>query len=317
MKLLPNDPDYPPSLFHLAEPPALTVSGPLDRGRRAVAIVGARSADDKTCAFAHALAYHLAHAGVVVVSGGALGVDGAAHEGALSVGTTWCVTCSGRNAEPFPPENAKLFEHIEQSCSSRMIWPFPDDTVKSETTPRYRNRVLVGLAECVVVIQARLASGSRNAISWARELDRRLFLVPSRPWDPAYDGTMSEGGAGKAEVFWTIEHFFEQLGLPKPDVEDPGAAWKGISQRPKPLKRAKRPPRTFSQPPLFAADPSTWTVEETAVFSHLSMAPLQTDTIVELVGLPTSTTLTALLTLSLKDVVVEGPDGFYRRRIAL
>ncbi len=317
MKLNPHHPAYPRSLCELDEPPILTLSGPLETNRRVVAVVGSRSAKRDACAFAHALAYHLARAGVIVVSGGAVGSDQAAHEGALAAGTTWCVACTGRAAEPFPAQNQSLFARIEESSSSRMIWPFPDDTEKTTRTPRYRNGILVGLAECVIVIQAAVQSGSRNAIAWSRRLGRRLFLAPGMPWDPAFEGTMIEGAAGEAETLWTIEHLFHQLRLPKPDLTDPAAAWEGIRQRAKPFRRVRKRRQTYSAAPLFAADPSTWTPDEKAVFSHLSMAPIQQDTIVELTGLPTSSTLTALLTLSLKDVVVEGPDGFFRRRIAL
>lgn len=318
MKLRPRDPAYPPSLCHLDEPPTITVSGPLEKDRRVVAVVGSRSAKKDACAFAHALAYHLARAGIIVVSGGAVGIDRVAHEGAISAGgTTWCVACCGRDAEPYPTANEELFERIEQSSSSRMIWPFPDHTPKDEETPRFRNGVLVGLAECVIVVQAAFRSGSRNAISWARQLGRRLFLVPSLPWDDAFAGTMVEGAAGGAETLWSVEHLFHELGLPRPDVTDPAAAWSGIAQQPKPFRRVRRRPQTYSQAPLFEVDPDTWTPEEKTVFSKLSIAPTQTDAIVELAGLPTSSTLTALLTLSLKDVVVEGPDGFFRRRFAL
>jgi len=318
VKLRPHDPAYPPLLCHLDEPPTITVSGPLEKDRRAVAIVGSRSATREACAFAHALAYHLARADIIVVSGGAVGIDRVAHEGALVAGgTTWSVACNGRGAEPFPPENEELFRRIEHSSSSRMIWPFPHHTEKDKYTPRFRNGVLVGLAECVVVVQAGVQSGSRNAIAWARRLGRRLFLVPSTPWDAAYEGTMMEGAGGGAETLWSMEQLFHELGLPRPDLSDPAAAWNGIVQRAKPFRRVRRRPQTYSQPPLFEVDPSTWTPEETTVFSKLSIAPIQTDTIVELAGLPTSSTLTALLTLSLKDVVVEGPDGFFRRRTAL
>lgn len=317
MKLVPLHPDYPRSLCQLDEPPILTLSGPLEKDRRVIAIVGSRKAPREARAYVHAMAYHLASAGIVIVSGGAAGVDTAAHEGALKAGATWCVACAGRRAEPFPSSNAELFRRIEQSSSSRMIWPFPDDTLKDEHTPRYRNGVLVGLAECVVVVQAGSQSGSRNAITWSRTLGRRLFLSPGNPWDPAYDGTMTEGAAGDAETLWTIEYLFHQLGLPKPDLSDRRAAWEGILPRAKPLRRRRRRRQTYSEGPLFEVDPRTWTSDEKTVFSHLSMAPLQQDTIVELAGLPTSSTLTALLTLSLKDVVVEGPDGFFRRRIAL
>ena len=316
MKLAPHDDDYPQSLCHLDEPPTLTVSGPLGSRRRVVAVVGSRSATRQACAFAHSLAYHLAKANVVVVSGGAKGIDEMAHRGALKAGTTWCVACTGRG-KIFPNVNRALFEQIEQSSSSRMVWPLPDGTPKDEHTPRFRNGVLVALSECVVVIQAALQSGSRNAVTWTRHLGRRLFVVPGAPWDPAYGGSMFEGAQGGIEPLWSIEYLFAKLELPPPDLSDPEAAWGGIMPPSVPVRKIRRQRQIYSEPPLFAPDPSQWSEEEKIVFSALSVAPTQQDSIVERVGLTTSSTLTALLTLSLKDVVVEGPDGFFRRRAAL
>jgi DNA processing protein len=100
-------------------------------------------------------------------------------------------------------------------------------------------------------------------------------------------------------------------------MTDPNAAWRGMKPPSVPLRRKRMRAQTYAEPPLFEVDPSTWSAEEKLVFSNVSPSPTQQDTIIEKVGLPTSATLTALLTLSLKDVVVEGPDGFFRRRIAL
>jgi DNA processing protein len=318
VKLAPLDPTYPPRLCHLDEPPTLTVSGPLEHeGRRAIAIVGARDATDAAMGFVHNVAYHLAKAGMVIVSGGAVGVDATAHEAALKAGgTTWCVACCGRGCV-FPGTNRDLFERIKTSRSSRMIWPFPDFTPKDKHTPRQRNRVLVGLAEAVIVVQAQIKSGSRNAIACARQLGRKLIISPSHPWDLAYAGSIVECLRGGVDVLWSIPGLFETLGLPPPDLEDPDAISGGI-QAPKLQARPVRTrPQTYSERPLFPVDPGTWTENEKLVFSLLSMAPLQQDAIIGSSGLSTSSTLTALLTLSLKDVVVEGPDGFFRRRISL
>jgi DNA processing protein len=317
VKLDPLDADYPRTLCHLDEPPRLTLSGPLEKGRRVVAIVGSRGARKEAKGFVHLLAYHLAKAGVIVASGGAVGVDTMAHIGALkAAGTTWCVACTGRG-EVFPARNKALFESIELSSSSRMIWPFSDHTPVDEHTPRFRNGVLIALAECVVVVQAAVRSGSRNAVTWARHLGRRVFVVPGQPWDKAYEGSLTECARGEVDVLWSVDHFFRKLELPAPDLSDAEALWGGVtplSIRAQPRRRARQ---TYSEPPLFPVDQDTWTEDEKLVFSHLSMAPTQQDTLVDLTGLPTSSTLTALLTLSLKDVVVEGPDGFFRRRIAL
>jgi DNA processing protein len=316
VKLAPADPSYPPRLYHLAEPPVLTASGPLTTDRPAVAVVGARDAPEPARRWVHQLAYLLAKAGRLVVSGGAKGVDAAAHEGALAAGgPTWCVAPNGRG-ERYPKDNEALFAAIERAEGSRMIWPFPDGTPVDELTPRVRNGVLVALAECVVVVQAAFRSGSRNAIGWARHLDRTLYVVPGNPWDHAYAGSTAECLAG-AEVVWSIPQLFDALALARPDVDDPASLPPRSGPKPLNLRPRRRRPalrQPFSDLPLFPVDRAAWSNDEKLVFSMLSLAPTQQDAVVERSGLPTSSVLTALLTLSLKDVVVEGPDGFFRRR---
>jgi DNA processing protein len=174
--------------------------------------------------------------------------------------------------------------------------------------------VLVGLAECVVVIQASLKSGSRNAARKAREFGRPVYVVPGMPGAFQFEGSMAEGAKG-AQAFWSIEWFFEKLGLPPPDLDDRGASWRGRMPLRAPPSRRPARAQPYSPPPIFPVDEATWTPEEKAVFSALSKAPTHQDTLVQRTGLPTSSTVTALLTLSLKDVVVEGPDGFFRRRV--
>ncbi len=267
MKIDRHHPTYPPKLCQLDEPPSITLSGPLEHDRRVFAIVGSRGANKAEKNLVHQLAYHLAKAGVIVVSGGALGVDATAHEGAMKAGgTTWCVACCGRG-EIYPQENKELFERIEASSTSRMIWPFPDGTPKDDQTPRFRNGVLVALAECVVVVRAALMSGSRNAVSWARNLERRLVISPALPWDTDYEGSMTEGARGGADVLWSISSFFKASSLPEPDLDDPAACLGDqmpLRIRARPWKRRRRP--AYAAAPLFPVDPGSWTAEETLVF---------------------------------------------------
>src|SRR4051794_10108698 len=107
-RLVPGHPRYPRSLENLPAPPPLTTSGPLDHEGYVVAIVGSREPTPEALAFASELAAELARANVVVISGGARGIDTAAHEAALAHGATWCVAPTGRD-HVYPEENAKLF----------------------------------------------------------------------------------------------------------------------------------------------------------------------------------------------------------------
>jgi len=307
--ITPFDTGYPDELRALPAPPNLTLSGPLDHARR-VAIVGARSPVEGAKAFAADLAHALARAGVTVISGGALGIDASAHRGAMSAGgATWVISGTGCN-HVYPPQHDKLFASIAASDKSRMIWPFDDNVGPSRETFRSRNGVLVALSEVVIVVQARLQSGSRNAATWARSLGRALWVVPPLPWPPyvgSFSGCAAELARG-ARPLHSIEELFRELRLPFDHVVEGKNAhlpWHRKNQ-----KNANN--RTGAQPFPLASD--TLSSDEKLVLSNLSQVPKHLDEILETAHLGISSAFTALLTLSMKDVVVEGPDGFYRRK---
>jgi DNA processing protein len=323
VELSPADARYPERLKNLPSRPTLDLSGPLDERRLAIAIVGARRATPESRAFAAHLAGSLARAGVVVISGGAEGIDTAAHTAALEAGGhTWVVAPTGRD-HVFPPSNRALFASIAASGSSRMIWPFPPDTRSSEPTYLARNGVLVALSDGVVVIQARHASGSRNAMRWARELGRTLWVVPTAPWDSdGFEGSNAElshartsvprGGGERrpSDVRALVEpaQLLRELGLPSapPDPNKPSRGRKGRSEPlPFPLQRGA-PRRRHAVPAEGLSG------DENSIISSISASPMHLDDIAEKAGLSAAAAATALLTLALKDVVVEGPDGFFR-----
>jgi DNA processing protein len=304
MILSPENDDYPIRLDNLSKKPMLRTSGPLDHRGPAVAIVGSRSAIPEALEFTRDLSKRLAKVGALVISGGALGIDTAAHEGAMEAGATWCVAPNGIR-HPYPSENSELFERIAASERSRMIWPFADNQRKDEETPKERNRILVGLARVVVVVQARFNSGSRNAAAHARRMARPLFFVPAAPWMTGFVGSMLELSEGRGLLLAHPSQLFRFLALP---WGGPGKAWK------LPLEQPRLPHLDPAEDAETASSDETWTDDERSIFSILSGRAQHVDHVVARTGLPTSATITALLTLSLKDVVVEGPDGFYRRR---
>lgn len=302
-------PDYPKALHALPNPPAvLTTSGPLEP-RRAIAIVGSRRAGEEACAFAHDLAFQLASAGIVIVSGGAVGIDAAAHRGALEAGgTTWVVSPTGRH-RLYPKDHRSLFDAIASSEDSRMIWPFDDDTSSCRDNLLYRNGILAALAEELVVIQAHHQSGSRNACGWARDLGRRVWAMTAAPWMTSFCGGSTDIELGLARPLCSTRQLLHALGL-RPPVLAPQLAL------PLPTSGRARANVRIPETPLDGPSPEALTEEEKTVFSMLSRTPRHIDQIVDRTGLQVPPVVTALLTLSLKDVVVEGPDGFFRRTLA-
>jgi DNA processing protein len=325
--------DYPTRLRALPDPPrVLTTTGALEPRGRIVAIVGARAATPRSVAFAFDLARALAQEDVVVISGGAIGVDTAAHRGALAGGgRTWAVLPTGR-LHCAPRQNQSLFDEIAGSPGSRLVWPLPDevDATRAETF-RYRNAVLTALADDVVVVQAHLQSGSLNAASWARQLGRRTWTVPAPPWSPSFAGSNLLLSKGHARPIWFAADLLAALlerpvrevatwwsgGLPRdaevellegaPEIPQPEAELDPEVQRPL-RRRSRRPPKGLPKAPRGRR----WTEDENCILSVLSAEPRHLDTIALQAALGVSSTVTALLTLALEDVVVEGPDGFFR-----
>lgn len=191
------DPRYPEAVRALSRPPAeLWVAGQLPSGP-AVAIVGTRSASPPALELAHDLAAELACHGVTIVSGGARGIDTAAHRGALTVsGITLAVLASGlRNA--YPAENASLFGQISEAGGC-LVSPAPPTARPIRGRFLGRNRLIAALADCVVVVQAPARSGAMSTAHWAKRLKRQLFSVPGDVWDPRFVGSnrlLADGAA--------------------------------------------------------------------------------------------------------------------------
>jgi len=308
-RYLPGQPDYPRQLLavsHVTPPRPLTTQGAPLEAVRAVAIVGSRSAVVEAIDFARELAGCLARAGVTVISGGALGVDAAAHAGAMDEGgPTWAVMPAGYPVH-CPATHTELFTRIA-STGGTLVWSLPDGAVPGRDSYLDRNGILVGLAEAVVVIQARLPSGSRNAIAWAKRMGRPVLMPGCAPWGlylTSFSGSLQSLEAGDATPFHSPAELLRKLGL---------SGGRTL------LRGSPRSKKCISQLPLaphrFAVPDDTWTKAETIVFSVTSVLAEHRDQLVEKSLLPAHVVATALLTLALKDVVVEGPDGFFRRKI--
>lgn len=154
----------------------LYVRGTLAEGP-AVAIVGARAATQLGMDRAHALARHLAERGVHVVSGGALGIDGAAHRGALVGGGTTTVVLGCGCDVAYPTRHEALFDHVLRTGGA-LISKHRDGTTPRRGTFLARNPLIAALADACVVIEADARSGSLATARAARKLGRIVVAWP-------------------------------------------------------------------------------------------------------------------------------------------
>jgi DNA processing protein len=304
----PLDPRYPSRLRFAASPPAsITFRGGALEAERVVAIVGSRDADEDALEFAAQLAGELAQLGVVIASGGAVGIDRAAHEGALAAGgRTWVVAPTG-HLHCYPPLHAELFEKIARGPGA-VLWPFsPDAHFRSAFVAR--NRVLVTLSDAVVVVQAREGSGALNAARWARNLKRPLWVVPAAPWTDGFAGChrlLAEG----VRPLTSCAVLVASLGLAGPAV--PGVpVGAGSAATPTAYDSDGQGP---SDGALSSLVPRSLSSCELRVLRVLSHVQLHVDGVATKARLGAQATGVALLTLALEDVVVEGPPGFFRLR---
>lgn len=186
--LMPGDSEWPDQLDHLAhvrrenikaQPLGLWVAGPghlRDWAARSVAIVGTRTSTRYGDAVATDLAADLAASGVAVVSGGAYGIDIAAHRGALAVRGRTIGVLAGGVDQPYPRGNARVFE--EMCGQGLVVSELPPGERPSRTRFLGRNRVIAALALGSVMVEARLRSGARNTLNWADDLSRVCMAVP-------------------------------------------------------------------------------------------------------------------------------------------
>jgi DNA processing protein len=143
----------------------------------AVAIVGARAATQIGMDRAHALAKHLAGRGVHVVSGGALGIDGAAHRGALAGGGRTTVVLGSGLGVPYPARHVPLFAQILDEGGA-LVSELEDDEQPRRSTFVQRNTLIAALADAVLVIEADVRSGSLSTARAAQTLGRVVAAWP-------------------------------------------------------------------------------------------------------------------------------------------
>lgn len=172
---------YPARLMALSNPPdVLWVRGFLPaQAQRAVALVGARAASGTGCTRARALACDLARRGFLIISGGAFGIDAAAHEGALDAqAPTFAVLGCGVDVV-YPDRHGPLFSRI--TAQGGLLSEYPPGTPPRPGQFPARNRIIAALADAVIVVEAAYRSGALITAALARSLGRPVLALPGSP----------------------------------------------------------------------------------------------------------------------------------------
>jgi len=288
--LIQSDENYPPLLREIYDPPlVLYVKGELTaKDKNGVAIVGSRMTTNYGMETARKLAYQLAYVGVTMVSGGARGIDTAAHQGSLSgKGRTIAVLGTGINLVA-PPENAELFERI--AANGAVITQFPFNRPADKQSFPIRNRIVAGMTLGTVVVEANLSSGALITANFATEYGRQIFAVPGRIDSPRSKGChdLIKKGAklceGVEDILSEFEYLFPTSNKP------PTASETGVL-------------------PALELNPN-----EQKVFATVRLEDeTSIDDVIRASGLPASAASVALFSLEMKRLVKQLPGKLFVR----
>ena len=287
--VIQEDAEYPELLRQIYDPPlVLYVKGNLlPKDKNAVAMVGSRMTTHYGIEVARKLAYQLAYLGVTVVSGGARGIDSAAHQGALSAkGRTITVLGTGINLVT-PPENTKLFEQV--AANGAVITQFAFNRPGDKQSFPIRNRIVAGMTLGTVVVEANLTSGALITANFATEYGRQVFAVPGRIDSPRSKGChdLIKKGAKLCEDAEDILSEFEYL-----------------------FPASNRPPTASETGVLPAIELSQ---NEQTVYDSLAEEESGIDDVIRKSSLPSSAVSVALLSLEMKRLVRQLPGKMFIR----
>ncbi len=288
-----GDARYPPLLLQAADPPLLLyVQGaPALLSARSVAVVGSRQPTPQGADNARAFSTGLSAGGLVVVSGLALGVDGAAHEGALR-GVTGTIAVVGTGLDRvYPSKHRDLAHRIAEA--GVLISEFTPGTPPLPENFPLRNRIIAGLSLGTLVVEATLRSGSLITARLANESGREVFAIPGSIHAAQSRGCHELIRQG-AMLVETPEEIVDAL------------SGKGGSARP--------PATPVIAPTVATAAPVSATPHD-PVLSALGQDPVTLDGLMARTGWPAHELAARLLDLELAGQVARLPGGLFQRRL--
>lgn len=330
--LTPEDALYPDGLRRMADPPVvLYCRGTLPdlNTRPALAVVGTRHPSQEGQQEAWLLAAGLAAGGITVISGGAVGIDAAAHSGAMAGGgITLAVMACPLDVE-YPRENAALRRQIVQQGGA-LLSEYPPGLPYQCVFP-VRNRLLAGLTLGVCLAETPARSGARITARLARENDRDVFALPGALLHHRNDGAHREirGGATlvtrAADIIEEYAPLFpglldaeaaiaaEKRLAGKQPAEQPEKAPRGVRK----AKSRRRPAAQPEEPPVLPASPAVLPAEASAaaaqVYAALGNTPQPVDQLAGATGLPVPALLAALTELEMLGCACNSAGQQYAR----
>lgn len=296
--ILDTDSEYYPKLLREVRraPPVLYVWGdPKVLSLPQIAIVGSRNPTPTGRENACSFAADLAGKGVTITSGLALGVDAAAHQGALSVnGKTVAVLGTGVD-QIYPQRNRQLAEQIV-ATGGAVISEFPLGTEPQPANFPQRNRIISGLAFGVLVVEAAIKSGSLITARYALQQDREVFAIPGSIHNPLSRGCHSliKDGAKLVES--------------AKDITDEIQGFLSMQWQDFDFERSAQ---------LFAGDELITSDNEDMILSHMDFDPVSVDKLAERTGLGIGELMASLLTMELKGLVGNLGNGYARSHKAV
>ena len=297
----PADSAYPAGLRRLPDMPlVLYVDGDIGcvAGKVLIGVVGTRKPCFESTAVARRISAELAAAGAVVVSGGALGIDSSAHEGALFAGgKTVCVMGCGFGTN-YLMDNEAMRRSVKKSGA--LVTEYPPFFKASKTTFPERNRIISGMSHGVLVVEAGEKSGSLITAKRANEQGREVFAIPGSVLSSAYTGTnnLIRDGARAVTCARDILSVFAAM---YPERIDFKAIEQAQAQAPQEPTEEKKAPVKKEAGEGLGADAA-------AVYGVFGIEPLHPDEICAMSGLPLPKVISALMQLEIAGLI-EQTDG--------
>ena len=291
------DEAYPAALREIPQsPPVIFVRGAAGPAfPRAVAVVGTRRVTPYGRQATEAFCTVLAEAGVAIISGLAHGVDAIAHRVALDHGTPTVAVLAGGIDKVFPRDNAGLAARIVETGALVSEYP-PGIPPRPDYFPR-RNRILSGLAQATLVVEAGAGSGALHTANWAFEQGRDVFAIPGSIFSKQSEGTNQLIREHTAKLVATPEQLCEELNLLHAGQQLP-------------MPRPALPAQTASGT---AASTAGLAPEEAQLFAALGPGPQHLDELARETGLPVALVSATLQILELRGVVRQERPFIYAR----